>query len=379
MNLRYDIVSETTGKVLLSAALDAPPDGLSRREIQRVLTILRKCKASLELVMGYGNVQLRLDDYDSLVFWYIVLLRGIVFDPTHPTLGNRTWSIYELLLNPKLAPKLKRTDLGVVYDEQRNWLSLVWPEALGGVLQGIELCPSWKRILEREEKRQGKPITPAWWKICARMNAFTVPPWHLSRLDYLHQVLWHRPSVTYEDVIVLDLAGIDLPRIQCDFELPTARQARFTHFYTDDEREFRDVHRIRISRAQRDPAYQRRLAARKEQRESQRVSRKSWWLASRTVYDLARIFDAPRIGGSTTRYLSPSASDRMFDAAMSRFLTGAPIDRHKKRIDALVAELEALLQDPVVPREFSRWLQFKEGGSAIQKERRDRANQPSTE
>lgn len=377
MNLRFDIVSETTGKVLLSSALDAPPDGLTRREIQKALTVLRQCKNRLETIFGHGNVQLRLDDYDSLVFWYIVLLRGVVFDHDHPQLGGRTWSVYEMLLNPRLAPKLKRTDLGVVYDDQRNWLALVWPEALEGVLQGIHLCPSWKRILEREEKRQGKPITQAWWKICARMNAFTIPPWRLSRLDYLHQMLWHRPGLTYEDVIVLDLAGIDLPRVACDFELPVARQARFTHLYTDDEREFRDVRRIQKSRSRRDPAYKQRLAAKKEQRKAQRISRWSWWLASRTVYDLARIFDAPRIGGSTTRYLSPTASDKMFEAALSRFLTGVPIDKHKKRIDALVAELEHLLQDPVVPREFSRWLQFKEGGSAIHRERRDQTTAPT--
>ena len=371
MNIRVDIISKKTGRVLLSSLFDTPPDGLSRRECQKAITALRRMKEKLEGIVGQGTVRMTLDDYPSSVFWFLVLFRPVIFDSDDPLFGDRQWSIYELLETPSYAVKLKEMNLGVVYDPDRNWLTLVWDEARKGVLEGIENSPTWRKILKKQEKKLGYWPTDEWWKLCARNHSFVVPNWRVSKQGYLRGVLWHRPNTNYDDVIVFDLAGIDMPSMSehGEIELPVAKRADFTHFYTDDKREFNLVQQQlqprRWTKAQKSKA----AARSKQQREKRKAEKAAWIKASHAIADIQKA-----MGGGTpgrrAMFMSGARAVEEFEDLANKFsrallritpdsdLAWALIEKHLDTI-------EECLHDPSVPKEFSVWLQWRGKGKNI--------------
>lgn len=357
---RLDVVSEKTGRVLLRAAFDSPPDGLTRKECQQVLLSLANAKKDLERVLGHDMVRLSLDDYASSVFWFMVLHRQLTFDSDH-LLSGRPWSIYEFCMNPNLARRLKRLDLGVVYDETHNWLTVLWPEAFDGILQELELSPTWGGILKREEKRLGK-VTDNWWKACASAHSFVVPAWRLSRLDYLSRVLWHQPGLTYNDITVFDLAGVDIPTVDQNglAVLPAAKRARFVHFYAEDKREFQNTAKLMKNRKVQNPLRLAQYEMTKLWKSEQAQKKKTWRLAGRCLYRLSTLFGAGklRVGGNYRSYLEADEADKLYDIALSQLKSGFPC-KDWKRAKAILEELKTYLNNKYVPRNFRRWLDFE--------------------
>lgn len=366
MFARLSVISPTTEKVLLSAAYDTPPDGLTRKECHAIIKVLAETRKKLERTLGQGNVRLSLDDYATSVFWFLVLQRLIDFDPDNSALGKRPWTIYEFCLNPKLAKKLKQTNLGLVYDEVRNWLVLIWPEAVHGVLDEFEKIPGWKSVLAREEERLGE-VSTDWWKACAQAHSFVVPSWRLFRLGYLQQVLWHRPGLSYEDITVFDLAGIDVPVLdQTGFvHLPVAKRARFVHFYTEDKREFQDVKKLLGLRVQRDPKTATRREVTQQWKLAQTEKRRNHWRASRCIQQVFFLYGGGRFrAGKFRKYLDSVEADRLYDDVLNILANGGGV-RNMSRADGLLIELELYLSDPLVPRCFEKWLTLKGGAKKV--------------
>jgi len=385
MNMRVDIVSKKTGRVLLSSLFDSPPEGLTRRDCQKVIGVLGGLKTKLESITGRNTVRITLDDYPSSVFWYLVLFRPVVFDSADPWFGGRPWSIFEMLEKPKYALKLKEMNLGVIFDPDRNWLTLFWDEARKGILDGIEKTPTWRNILRKQEKRLGHPPTDAWWKLCARNHSFTVPNWRIAKQGYLRGVLWHRPGASYDDIIVFNLAGIDIPRLddRGKISLPVAKRANFTHFYTKDKREFVGVRkqlnpRRRTQEEKSESA--KRLRARREKRKEELAA---WTKASRAIADIQKIMGMG-VTGRPALFTRNDQVIRQYEQLVNAFIKDElrvkplmnaftkdephvkPEDKkYWEKIENKLDIVERCLQDPRVPREFSMWLNWRERGAHV--------------
>lgn len=371
MNIRIDFVSEKTGRVLLSSLFDTPPEGLTRRECQKAITALRQMKEKVEGIVGQGTVRMTLDDYPSSVFWYLVLFRPIIFDPDDPWFGKHRWSVFDILESPLFARKLKEMDLGVIYDPDRNWLTLVWDEARSGILDGIDNTPTWRNILKEQEKRLGHWPTDEWWKLCAQNHSFAVPGWKVARQGYLRGTLWHRPEADYSNVVVFDLAGVDVPHMSehGEIELPVAKRANFVHFYTKDRREFSELQR-RLQPRRWTKAQQSKAAARsKQQREKRKEERAAWIRASHAVADIIKA-----MGGGTpgrrSMFMSGERVIEEFNRLVHKFIRvelriTADDDVAWGLIEQKLGVIEKCLQDPSVPQEFSVWLKWKERGTHI--------------
>lgn len=371
MNTRVDFVSEKTGRVLLSSLFDTPPDGLTRRDCQKVITILRRTKDKLETVVGQGTVRLTVDDYPSSVFWYLVLFRPVVFDSDDPWFGGKPWSVFEMLEDPARANKLKEMDLGIVYDPDRNWLSVVWEEARTGILEDLENTPTWRKILKEQEKRLGYWPTDEWWKLCAKNHAFVVPNWRVARQGYLRGVLWHRPRASYDDVIVFDLAGVDLPTLNeaGDAELPVAKRANFTHFYTEDKREFNSIRKNLIPRTWAKTKKSKASIRSKQQRKKRKEEKAAWIDASYAIADIQKA-----MGGGTpgrrSMFMSAAQTVAQFEELANKFsrdlLRITPNDDIAwALIESKLDVLEQCLHDPSVPQEMSIWLRWRDKGKNI--------------
>ena len=335
----------------------------------------------LQDLFGKYQVRLSLDDYASSVFWYLVLHRPIVFDSRstlaeNPGKKTRGWTAYDLTLHPKLRTKLARTDLGLVYDEENNWLSLIWPEAVGktGILNGFKKCPSWAKILENHAKYTSAPVPAGWWKTCARTHAGVVPDWKLRRMHYVTSKLWHRPGLSVDDIIVFDVAWIDLPKLDQEGRvvLPVAHRADFTHFYTDNEREYRAA---RVVAQRKEWMQEQRYAEERYNtirsarwRRLQKEKRYSWHQASRTIGQMLSYIGKNIRNGRAPIEMTEEDSDLLFNTVCTRYYNGEFPNPRWKRIDASCLDLEKFLADPTVPRRFKRWLAWKDEARELKEE-----------
>lgn len=221
MRTALDFVSKTTGRIHLKAAFDTAPEGLTREDAKLICKKMRRFQKELQKDIGLNHkIELTLDSYEGSVFWYLVLFRPVLFGRSDPIFGGkRTWSVYEII-EAGNADSLGKTDLGVIYDQDR--LILIWPEAYGGILDGIEKCPSWKRIIKKKDR--------SFWKKCADSFSFTIPRWQLRQENLLHD-FWQRQGhrLRYDDVSVMSLNGVEVPSKVG--RLPVAKKVKFAWFY----------------------------------------------------------------------------------------------------------------------------------------------------
>jgi hypothetical protein len=370
MEMRVDIVSETTGRVVLSSLFDTPPDGLTRADTVKALQVLIKTKRDLEAVFGEGLVRLSVADYASSVFWYLVLFRAVTFSDENPFFAGRPWSVYEIIQDPKRCRQLKKLNLGLVYDPLRNWLVLVWPEALErGILSNLD-SPTWKKVLE-----DNNAATTDWWKLCAEAHSFVVPRWRLTRIGYIRNMLWFHQGIDYKNITAFDLAGIDLPRVdqQGHATLPTAIRANYAHYYTEDPREFTELRKREEKKlAGKLAAAPRRVGRRKAKREEDAHAKRHWARATRLVCKLPTLLGSPvLVEGRYPKYLSGARSDALYLGSVN-----ARINNQLRRLDRIkwdkvedhLDELEGLLPDNWVPDEFEKWLNWRDGGRVITRE-----------
>ncbi len=379
MLARVDIVSQTTGRILLSSLLDAPSDGISRVDGWEVIRILRQTQKKLEKKFGEGRVRLSLDSYEGTVFWYMVLFRGVLFDSNHRTLGDgRRWSIYELLLDGNSNKLLKKTDLGVVFDTENMWLAMHWEEARKGIMEDFENCPTWDDILLKQKSRLIKmhcavtEVGDDYWKQCARSYSHTIPRWQLEKMNYLKKHMWHRGKMTYDDLIVLNLSGMDIPKldpITKDIKLPVAKRTHFAHFYTEDPREYRAIQKV-IAREnkQRDSMSRVKNARRTQKQRDKRKARDkisedkmAWFDASRIVSRIPKLLSSGINTGRYRKFYSGKQSDQLYQLLRDSYMNGeiVEVDINKKILSIQLEKLRSLLEDADVPEEFSKWLNWE--------------------
>ena len=384
MYARFDFMSEKTGRVLLSTLLDAPQDRLPTEHIAAVLRILASTKKKLEAKLGEGLVRLSLDGYETSVFWAIVLFRPL-------TIQGERKSVYDILLEGG-AEVLQKTDVGVVFEPEHGFLILDWEAAKEGVLEKIDDCPSWQKIVEKAAKRAKKEEwdSSEYMRRCAESHSWVVPEWILHKMKFLRGTLWFRPALTYSDITVLDTRGIEIIRLEGEgkgvlneAELMTARTLKFVHHYTtSDKREFRSAH-YKQKLATRDP--EKFAAQEKERKYRQRLRRKGieieggrknwkrrefesenrkWYLASRVIGQLPKYLGKGYRGKYPPLMTAPDSEKRL-KYTLDAYMNGELVKPKWRRVDALLRELEDLLKDKRVPREFGDWLIWRNKGKHV--------------
>lgn len=302
MRSGFDFTSKTTGRVHLKSMLDTAPEGLTRDKARLLCRMLRRFQKDLQKHLGPDHrVKLTIDSYEGSVFWYIVLFRPVLFGRTDPVFGSRrTWSVYEIIKAGK-GDSLGKTDLGIIHDEDR--LLLIWPEARGGILSGMEDCPSWKRIMK------GKKHYLSYMKQCADSFSFTIPRWQLKR-ENLMMNLWQRQGhrLTYFDVTALRLDGIDVPSKVG--KLPVARRVKFSWFY--------------------DPTQKTRAPIRRKFVDARQQR------AARIIYKICLLLKLPRMGRPWVA-VSPERAVQLYKKAFANFVPSKTVDWVKvgRELDAL--------------------------------------------
>lgn len=380
----YDIVSPETGKVILHAVLDAPKDGVKGTQLTPLLNVLARAKENLELIFGKGSVRLALDGYEGTVFWYLLL-----FKPLELPTKERV-SAYNLILNRR-ENVLNRTDLGLHYDRANDWLILVWPEAENSILKTFDNSPTWNKILDAYRQRSGSQVIPPWfYKQCADSFSWVVNMWRVrQREGYLERTLFMRPNIRYQDISVLNLAGLEIlhyegerRRVRSDCSLAVAHRVKFVmHFDPVDRDEFR------LNRAAQQ--HMRKQIERVEREERQRAGRlrriglapglkranakkdmgdeiRAWFLASRVLTFLPRHLGIS-LRGRPPRLMSAEISQQRYDVCVAQFLNKTARQANWPEVDRLLDELEKYLEDPKVPKAFRAWLDWRDRGKALER------------
>ena len=402
MYARFDFMSEKTGKVLLSTLFDAPQDRLPPGEINRLLKTLMATKRRLEDIFGEGLVRLSLDGYETSVFWALVLFRPI-------NIGGERKSVYDILLDGD-PMTLQKLDLGLVYEPEFGVMILDWQEAPKGILENLDSCASWKDILSRASKRRKQydedgnlvPVSMSFWKRCAESHSWVIPQWILSKMKFLRQSLWFRPSLTYDDVTVLDTRGLEVIRLEGEgkgvlneAKLLTARTVKFVHHYTTaDKREFHSAHfkqkqlakdKEKAKQQYEERKYRQRLrrkgieipGSRKDWRKKEfETENRKWYLASRIVGRLPKTLGKGFLG-KYPALMSAEDSNKRLEYVLNAFVNGELVQPKWRRVTSLLKELEELLRDERVPREFGEWLIWRDRGKHVPAYLARRENAPT--
>lgn len=382
MLTRLDFISEATGRAYLKTMLDTPADGFTAALSLKIRRKLVKTARELEDIIAEEtdetvNVRLTMDSYEACVFWYIALFRPFtVLDD--PVLGTKPWSVYELMDNPAKAHLLKRLDWGVFWDHENNWMVIVWEEAIKGVLHDMHTCPSWNKILTTEEKRLRIRLDWTWWKKCAESFSYVIPLWRLRDMSYMSDKLWHRPGARYEDITVVDMAGLDIPSFQVGNEisatLPVAKRAHFAHHYVseEDKREYMET----ISKFEKKDLKEKsakgmhaRLndAHRNTRRRSKRklAREKPEGRLVRILTQLGTALGKSYQKGRPPSTISPAQCEQRFSHSADAYINGDLHDPDWNRIELLLNDLEELLKDhPELPELgiARRWLLWRNKG-----------------
>ena len=375
MKARFDIVTTNGKHVLLSALLNAPPHGVPGTATPLILQELKRCKDGLEKHFGVGNVHLSLDNYESAVFWYLVLYRTV-------KLAGRRTCVFDLLRSKSGIRELSSSDLGVQYDAQNNWLRLFWDEAPKGVLAGFEECPSWAEILARYERRTGEKPPLHFWRACAESSSWVIPISWLEGMRYRQEV--RHGAFVYKTMTVLNLEGVEMIQLEGrgkglfkEASLLVAKHVRFVHHYIDaDIREYRNMLTLeRQLGANEDPAarrmrhrdYMRRKRVLDKvacgQGENQKEdANNAWWQATREVWHITKLLRVHGFSGRVVRYMRAEMCSARYALVEEHLLEqhGFVSEVIYHRVLACLKRLEDTLADAVVPREFERWLRLKD-------------------
>jgi hypothetical protein len=299
-------------------------------------------------------------------------LRPFDFDTRDTLYGTKEWTVYEMLQDSIRAETLKQLDLGVVYDSEQNWLILVWPEAVDGILSDFERCPSWNKILKAEATRTKKEVPKSWWKTCASSHSYSVPSWRLTQDATLKNKLWHRIGLRASDIVAFDLNGVDFLMENGKLVFPVAKRAHFTHFYTEDRREIAVLQQHKTAVVGKDgqrvpdwgQASRRRLYENRKNAEK-RAEHKAWTQAGKSIQRMASLLGTPIVGRHKVK-LSGRESEELFARTVDTYLNAGVLrEINWYKVDMWLDRLEPLLKDPTVPPEFAEWLKWRKHGDDL--------------
>ncbi|RLC85313.1 MAG: hypothetical protein DRJ03_12035 [Chloroflexi bacterium] len=387
MRVRVDFNSRTTGRTYLKTMFDTPQEGftaaLSLKIRHKLVRMARELENTISEDVGKTiNVRLTMDSYETCVFWYIVMFRPLQVARDN-VLGEKSWSVYELMHDRTRQHVLKRLDWGVFWDDENNWLVLLWEEALTGVLEKMRGCPSWDAIVTKEEKRLGHRLDWTWWKKCADSSSAVIPTWKLQDMSYMRGQLWHRPCIKYSDVTVLDASGIDIPQFQVGQEvaavLPVAKRAHFAHHYVEEEdkrtymasivqfekKDVKDKNKSRKKTGMYDTftdtqRNERRRTNRKLCRETPQGQ------LARALTQISTALGKPYRKGRPPSSVSPAECERRFEYTVDAFINGDLIDPKWNRVELLLNEIEELVKSNFdIPSLgiAKRWLLWRRQGN----------------
>lgn len=388
MRTRINIISQKTRNILSNNVFDTASEHLSRLDGWEMSKIFKRTQKELEDKFPDCEVQVFLDSYESTVFWYMVLSRELMFPKSHEVLGGRTWTVHEMLRNEETAKLITSTDLGLVFDQDNMWLAMDWEEARnGGILEDVERCPAWKSILSERQRRYTRmgieeKVEEDFWKLCANLYSFSVGRCQLEKMSYLKKHMWHRDCKgEYDNLVVLDLAGMDIPTWDENvnsIRLPKVKQTRFAHFFTESPREYHFIQKEESRRKRsEDPKHAIRDARRAQKQKKKRrevlneinTDKRAWYIASRAISKIPRILGRGLHNGRYHKFLSGSQSDTLYqiyiDAYMNAEIGEDNIDDDK--LNSQLSVVENNLSDPNVPKEFLRWTNWRKIGDKRQK------------
>jgi len=385
MRARFDIIDPTIGRVILSSLFNAPPHGIKGPQVQKILRKLRGFKADLERDYGEGNVALSLDSYEGSVFWYLVLFRPVAFIPDHAVFGNRKVNVYDILRTRGGARDVAMSNLGLQYDPEHNWLVLYWDEAMKGVLEGIEQCPSWEAILAGCQRRTKAEPTRDFWRSCAESYSWVVPVPALANMCFLKDR--RHDKNTYDNISVLNLEGIEMLHVEGrgkgvgnDARLMVAKTIHFVHHYVhEDIREYK--HALAIKReCTKERDMEKNRAARKKYMKSWREDQKRkkyavaaaadfeekhapLWIVTRAVYSIMKSLKVGVSRGRMPAVLEADKCERFYQQAIGRllaqqvFIAKGRWDHISEQLQIIEAQLKF---HPEVPPAFGLWLGLRD-------------------
>lgn len=290
--------------------------------------------------------------YEPELFWYAVLFRRVLLE------GSELYSSVYEMLQDHTAEVLVRSDLGLFWDKQHNYLVLFWKEAREhGILSG------WADSIA-EFSMQRQLIAASDYAVKRRI---------LRNMGFTKKTLFfvdHR--VDMDDYVVFDLANMDAIKkygtTGKDVLLPTMKLAKLNNHVSRDKQEARSIMLGRRTERKRqrnqDPAVRAmraRKARRKREFDRQCECSEGYVRASSIVWSIPKELGV-KLGkhGRTPFVLSAVVADKHFDDMLRAYINGKYDSRAAgtlSTVQDLLLELRQLLDsDDLIPAAFRRWL-----------------------
>ena len=362
MKSRYDFISQQSGRVSLGALFDAPMAGITVRS-PTLLAALGRAREELDAVCGNGCTRTTLEGYEASVLLALVLFRPIYFPSKHPLFQDRKVSVHEVLAGGH-GGELVKTQLGVQYDPENNWLAIFWEEARAGegVLSGLDTSPAWSRIKDGYEKRTLHALDWRWLRTCVDGYAWAIPTGRLQSMGYLTKTVWSREGLDYDALSVVDLRGIEVIKgesANASAAPMLSRPVRYAHHYTQSRKEYREALKLRhaqvMTEARREKAGKGPKAVKKKMTPEQKDKAH----ASRIIYRLGRIFGAVGRGRGAVILDEDMCLD-LFKLALENYQNGK-VKPSKKMVERLIGELMEIARDPNIPSAYCCWATLRDG------------------
>jgi len=391
MNFLTELRDPTTGIRLQSFRTFAETWECSREVVTRMLGEAGRHHREMVMIIGSPKIEIRtfLEDWDSAIFWALVLFRPLHLphgSPLRKKLGGvDSWTCaYEILENLG-GDELTRSGLGLVYDNENNYLSIIWKEAFSerGILHGFERTECWKKVQASYKKRyrgkkniesEGIVLGQKGITWIALRHSWTVPTTWIRRHGYIEQALWHRENLELGGFVTFAMNGVDVVRVEGDWKgynqeaalLPPV-QMNYVHLQTTD----RDLYRrmralqepVRRKEERESLTEDEREYLRTKARDTKRIQvsakRESlvpeWVAATRTICQLAGCFQA-NPPGKYPKQMSGGVALARFYIAADNYIYGRVEVVLKNKVRRLVAQLRGYVRCAEVPQEFQHWL-----------------------
>lgn len=396
MRLNGDIMVEETVVSRTCVELSRTSDAVAYSQ-----QVSKKLRETLERSVASGTyganarVEVYTDGPYAMLFWYLVLHRpwGVGVIPPGFFEGNPK-CVAEALGNNVDSGQMRLTNLGVFYDQEKNWLVLSLPRAQqSGLLTGWERCPAWVKLAKRlnDQKLVKDAILnhDEYQLAMARYSSFVVPHSTLHACGYIKKLSVFQGtgelSLKYEDLVVLDCAA--LPIIEADVTanhwadssaLPPALDLYVVRFIPADPKAAQELRKnTRALRRQElhDRARAKRLETGERENKTRLRDKPDWVLkeaswhqrASGIIQQLFKAYNLKRgIIGRTRKCLNSAEVRMSYEELLSAFQRaevkqGFQAGVKTTQVEILLRGLrECLDKEPTLPVEYALWLNLED-------------------